>query len=287
MTDLRNGRIGRRPLARLGAALGAAALATPTLLVRRARANVLDKARAAGVLNVATELHFAPFDFSEGGKQVGFNSEAFAEIGKELGVKVTFQDLPWEAVLPGLEAGRYDMVAGPATITRARMERYRFTAPVADATVAFLKRANDSSITKPEDVSGKVIGSGKATAQLAQTQAWVAKLPKPPEVREYVSFSEAYADLAAGRIVAVGNSLSNIAYTAKQRPNVFSVVMPTFGAKTYFGFIGRKDPDSAPLLDAVDAALDKMRADGRLAALQTKWLGQSFDLPARVTEAGV
>ena len=284
MTDLPNSRpIGRRSLG----ALGAAALATPALLVRRAQANALDKARAAGVLNVATELHFAPFDFSEGGKQVGFNSEAFAEIGKELGVKVTFQDLPWEAVLPGLEAGRYDMVAGPATITKARMERYRFTAPVADATVAFLRRANDSSIAKPEDVSGKVIGSGKATAQLAQTQAWIAKLPKPPEVREYVSFSEAYADLAAGRIVAVGNSLSNIAYTAKQRPNVFAVVTPTFGAKTYFGFIGRKDPDSAPLLDAVDAALDKMRADGRLAALQTKWLGQSFDLPARVTEAAV
>jgi polar amino acid transport system substrate-binding protein len=275
--------IGRRPLALLGAA-AALTLAAPRL----ARAqDALAKAKSAGVLHVASEFHFAPFDFTEGGKQVGLNADTFAEIGKELGVKVEFQDLPWESVLPGLDAGNYDMVAGPATITKARSERYRFTAPVAEATVAFLKRASEKGITKPEDVAGKAVGSGKATSQLAQTQDFVGKLPGRTEVREYVSFSEAYADLAAGRIVAVGNSLPNIAYTAKQRPNVFAVVLPTFGAKSYFGFLGRKDEASKPLLDAVDAALDKMRGDGRLAKIQEKWFGQSFDVPARVTDPAV
>ena len=272
--------IGRRPLALLGAA-AALTLAAPRL----ARAqDALAKAKSAGVLNVASEFHFAPFDFTEGGKQVGLNADTFAEIGKELGVKVEFQDLPWESVLPGLDAGNYDMVAGPATITRARSERYRFTAPVAEATVAFLKRAGEKGITKPEDVAGKAVGSGKATSQLAQTQEFVGKLPGKTEVREYVSFSEAYADLAAGRIVAVGNSLPNIAYTAKQRPNVFAVVLPTFGAKTYFGFPGRKDPEYKTLMDAIDAAILKMKADGRLAAMQKKWFGVAFDTPDSVTD---
>lgn len=265
----------------LGAAALGAALALPA--IRRAAANNLEKARRAGELLVATELHFAPFDFTEGGRQTGMNAEVFAEIGKELGVRIRFQDLPWPAVLPGLEAARYDMVAGPATITRARVERYRFTVPVAEATVAILKRANDGSITKPEDVAGKQLGCATATAQLAQFQAFVATLPgTTPPIREYQSFSESYADLAAGRIAAVANSLPNIAYVAAQRRNVFAVVLPPFGQKSYFGYIGRKDADSAPLLDAVDEALKKMRSDGRLAAMQTKWFGQTFDTPDHV-----
>ena len=267
---------------RRAAVLGAsAALFAPAI----ARANNLEKARRAGELMIATELHFAPFDFTEGGRQVGLNTELFANVGTALGVRIRFQDLPWPGVLPGLEAGRYDLVAGPATITRARMERYRFTAPIADATVALLKRGNDASIGKPEDINGKTVGCAQATAQLTQLQAYIARNNFTTQVREYQSFSEAYADLAAGRVVAVANSLPNIAYVAQQRRGAFAVVNPPFGAPLYFGYIGRKDADSAPLLDAVDGVIDAMRGDGRLAALQTKWFGQTFEVPARVVEA--
>ena len=265
-------------------ALGAATIGGVTAAnIRPAAANNLEKARRAGELLIATELHFAPFDFTEGGRQVGMNVELFEHVGRDLNVRIRFQDLPWPAVLPGLEAGRYDMVGGPATITRARMERYRFTVPVAEATVALLKRANDASITRSTDIAGKQLGCATATAQLAQFQAYVATLPgTTPAIREYQSFSESYADLAAGRIVAVANSLPNIAFVAKQRPNVFAVVTPPFGQPSYFGYIGRKDADSAPLLDAVDESIRKMRADGRLTALQTKWFGQAFETPDNV-----
>jgi polar amino acid transport system substrate-binding protein len=270
--------------------LGAATLGTglAAAFVRRAAANNLEKARRAGELTVATEMHFAPFDFTEGGRQTGLNAELFAEFGKEIGVRITFQDLPWPAVLPGLEAGRYDLVGGPATITRARAERYRFSVPVAEATVALLKRTSDRSISTPQDIAGKQLGCATATAQLAQFQAFVATLPgTTPPIREYQSFSEAYADLAAGRVVAVANSLPNIAYAAQQRRGAFAVVRPPFGAASYFGYISRKDADSAPLMDAVDGVIDAMRTDGRLAALQTKWFGEAFTVPARVEEANV
>jgi polar amino acid transport system substrate-binding protein len=272
-------------ITRRRAAMAAMALASPGLLAARpAQANNLEKAQRAGELLIATELHFAPFDFTEGGRQVGMNSELFAEVGKALNLRIRFQDLPWPGVLPGLEAGRFDLVAGPATITRARMERYRFCAPIADATVALLKRASDAAIQKPEDIGGKTVGCAQATAQLTQLQNFVREKSLDVQIREYQSFSESYADLAAGRIVAVANSLPNIAYVAQQR-RVFSVVQPPFGAKVYFGYLGRKDPETAPLLDAIDGVIDAMRGDGRLAALQTKWFGQAFEVPPRVVEA--
>ena len=266
----------------------AAALATP-FLARTARAadDVLAKVKAAGVLNVGTETQFAPFDFLENGKAVGLNYDLFDALGKDMGVKVNYVALPWESVLPGLDAGKFEMVSGPATITKARMERYRFTPPIADATCALLKKAGDTTLNKPEDMAGKAIGSGKATAQLAQLQAFGAKLSPPATVREYVDFSQAYADLAAGRIVGVANSLPNIAYVAATRPDTFALVSTPFGAQSFFGYIGRKDPAYASLMDAVDAIILKMKSDGRLAQLQQKWFKTTFTTPDKVTDPAV
>jgi polar amino acid transport system substrate-binding protein len=249
--------------------------------------DVLAKAKAAGVLKVGTETAFAPFDFIDAGDHVGLNVDMFAEIGKELGVKIEWVTLPWEGVLPGLEAGKFDVVAGPATITKARMERYRFSSPIAEATVAILKKAGDTSITKPQDIAGKAVGVGKATAQLAQLTEFSATLPSKVDIREYPAFNDAYADMAAGRVVAVANSLPNIAFVAKQRAGLFEVVQPAFGKPTYFGFVGMKDADHAKLMDAVDAALLKMKSDGRTAKLQEKWFGTKFDTPDTVKDPAI
>lgn len=266
----------------LKAAFGAAMLLSASMTAHAD--DVLAKAKAAGVLKVGTETAFAPFDFIDAGDHVGLNVDMFAEIGKELGVKIEWVTLPWEGVLPGLEAGKFDVVAGPATITKARMERYRFTAPIAEATVAILKKAGDKTITKPEDLAGKSVGVGKATAQLAQLQELSATLPKKIDVREYVSFNDAYADMAAGRVVAVANSLPNIAFVAKQRNGAFEVVLPPFGKKSYFAFVGTKDADHASLIDAVDAAIIKIKGDGRMAKLQEKWFGTTFETPDSVKD---
>ena len=245
----------------------------------------LARVKAAKELKIGTETAFAPFDFVDPkGAHVGFNVDLFEEVGKELGVKVTWVALPFEGLLPSLEATKFDMMAGPIMVTKARMERYRFMPPVAEATVALLKRKSDTSITKPEDVAGKTVGGGKASAQLAQLKAFVEKLPGKTSVREYVGNNEAYADLAAGRIVGVGNSLPNITYVASQRPEVFEVVKPAFGDPAYFAYLGRKNPDDKALLDTIQATLIKFKTDGRLAALQKKWFGTEFQTPELVTD---
>lgn len=244
-----------------------------------AHADQLAKVKNTGELVIGTEMQFAPFDFIENGQEKGFNKDFFDEVGKELGVKVRSIDLPWASVLPGLEAGKFDIVGGPVTLTKARMERYEFTLPIAEGTVALLKRAGDTSVKQSADVAGKVVGGGKGSAQLDQLKQYVASLPGKTEVREYVDNNQAYADLAAGRIAAVGNSLPNIAYVAHQRPDTFAVVQPAFGPKVYSAYLGRKDGDSKSLIDAIDQVIVKMHDDGRLSALQKKWFGVSMETP--------
>ena len=111
------------------AALAGAALTLGSTVT--AQADALEDVMDAGVLRVGTETAFAPFDYIDAGEHTGLNVDVFAEIGKEMGVDIEWITLDWTGVLPGLEAGRFDVVAGPATITSERMERYRFSSPVA------------------------------------------------------------------------------------------------------------------------------------------------------------
>lgn len=244
--------------------------------------DTLAEVKKRGVLSTATEMQFPPFDISDNGTYKGVDRELIDAVAKEMGVKASYLDLPWTSVLPGLEAKKFDLCIAPVTITKERMKHYAFTVPIADATAALMKRANDKSIMKPEDIVGKTVGGQKGTSQLAQLKAFAAKLPKPVEVKEYVDNNQASADLAAGRVDATVNSLPNLAYAAKQRPDTFAVVMPPFGEPTYFSWVGRLEDTS--LMEAINAAIVKLDEDGTMARIQKEWFGQTVKLPKTVPE---
>ncbi len=248
-------------------------------------ADQLSDIKAKGKIVAATEMHFAPFDMLVDGKYQGICRDLFDQVAKELGVKVEYLDLPWSSVLPGLEAGKFDIVNAPVTITAERSARYRFTLPMGNATVALLKKAGDKSINAPADIAGKAAGSQKGSAQLAQLKTFTAGLPEPVKIREYVNIDEAMADLAAGRIQAVANSMPLMGYAAVKRPETFTLVMPPFGSLKYFAWVARPGAETASLVEAINAALLKMHKDGRLDAINKKWLGVAPNLPMKMPAA--
>ncbi|WP_205654361.1 transporter substrate-binding domain-containing protein [Agrobacterium cavarae] len=271
------------------ALLFGAALVTILSSTAANAADLLDKIKADKVFTVATEARFAPFEFVEDDKIVGYSADIMVEIMKALpGVELKRLDLPWQGILPGLAAGRFDYVVTSVTVTPERMKAYHLSAPIADATMALLKRKGDATITKPEDIAGKAVGSQAGSAQLAALETFAATLKDkggPVTVSTYTDFSEAYADLGAGRIQAVVNSLPNLLEAARQRPDVFEVVLPTFGPKTYFSWAGRNDADSASLNALMDTELVKLNTSGKLAELQKKWFGAPMELPETLPAA--
>jgi len=281
MTIFDTGGLSRRGLLKGGLA-GAAASGAFLGGFGRAFADTLADVKSRGELVAATEMQFPPFDISDNGVYKGVDRELVDAVGATLGVKVKYLDLPWTSILPGLDAKKFDICIAPVTITKERMKRYLFTVPIADATAALMKRANDNSISKPEDIAGKTVGGQKGTSQLAQLKEFAAKLPKPVEVKEYVDNNQSYADLAAGRIDASVNSLPNLAYAANQRSDTFKLVLPPFGHPTYFSWVGRLEDKT--FIDAINAAILKAEADGTMAKIQKKWFGQTSDLPKTVPE---
>jgi polar amino acid transport system substrate-binding protein len=271
---------------RIGRALAFGALiALPFAIAPAARADLLEEIKQRGTFVVGTEARFPPFEFVEGGEIVGYSSDMMDHIMEALpGVTLEQLDLPWQGILPGLAAKRFDYVVTSVTVTKERHEAYYLSLPIADATMAVIKRKGDDSIGSAQDIAGKVVGSQAGSAQLQALEALAAELEAAgtpvADIRTYVDFGEAYADLAAGRLAAVINSLPNQLEAARQRPDVFEVVLPTFGPKKYFSWAGRKDEESASLNAFMDEQIRRLNETGVLAELQRKWFGDVMELPA-------
>ncbi|WP_153772319.1 transporter substrate-binding domain-containing protein [Labrenzia sp. CE80] len=258
-----------------GAALG---LGLTLATFGAAQADMLEDIKSSGEMTFGTEMHYAPFDLLVNGEYEGLCKDLMDEVTKDLGVSPVYNDLPWTSVLPGLEAGKFQMVNAPVTITAERLERYAFTLPIADASVGLLKRAGDDRISSPEDIKGLVVGSQKGSAQLEQLKVFGEEVGGV-DTREYSSVDEAYADLAAGRLDAVAGSFPLLGYVASQRPEVFETVTPVFGKKKYFAWVAVKSDETKSLIEEVNKIILKMQDDGRMAKLHEKWLGTAVELP--------
>ena len=251
-------------------------------LAAPASADQLADIKAAGKIVTATDMHYAPFDMLIDGVYQGMTKDLFDEVSKEIGVEPVYQDIPWTAELPGLEVKKFDIVIAPVTITPERLERYTFTLPIADATVSLVRAAGNTELKKPEDIKGKTVGVQQGTAQFRQLEAYGKELGGV-NVKEYGTTDEAYADLSAGRLDAVAGSLPNLTYLVKNRGESFALFEPSsFGKPTYFAWVLRKEADTESFAKAINDAMLKMTDDGRIKAIQEKWLGSYTELPREV-----
>lgn len=252
--------------------------------------DLLAQIQSSKRITIATEARYAPFEFVEGGKMVGYDIDLMNYVLADLpGVKLKHLDLPWQGVLPGLDRKKFDFVVSAATVNKARAEQFAFTIPIADATVKLLKREGDDSIKSLDDLNGKIVGSQTGSGQILALQAFDKQLkaegkPGLKELRQYIAYDEAYADLAAGRLDGVAQALPNIGPLLKARPGLFATLPDPLGPKTYFAWVGRKDADSASLVKFFNDRLVRANQDGTMQKLQQKWFGFTMDLPTESPE---
>jgi polar amino acid transport system substrate-binding protein len=263
------------------------ALATPVLATMLhaplAAQDLLDRIYADGVFTVGTEARYAPHEFIENGEIVGYSADLMKLIMPEMeGVELIRMDLPWQGILPGLERKRFDYVVTSVTATPERIQRYHLSAPVADATMAILKRTGDDRINSPADLAGKITAAQAGSAQLQALETLAAELAAAgtpvANIRTYVAVDEAYADLGARRVDVVINSLPNVLEAQRVRPDVFSVV-GTFGEPRFFAWAGRADEDSQRLNEFMDQQIQRLNQEGVLNELQNKWFGAAMNVP--------
>jgi polar amino acid transport system substrate-binding protein len=227
----------------------------------------------------------------------GFDIDTSVEIAKRLGVEACFVTPDWTLITGGNWSGRWDLSIGSMTITPERMGKLYFTQPYYTTPAAFFVHKDNTTFTKPADLSGKKIGACTGCTY----DAYLAKkLVIPGETIDFVvndaKFTGYDTDINALQDLALGDGTRLDAVLTAQPTGLGAITdgMPLkqLGDPVFFEYLGgavdkaaTKDPIS--LVKKVTEIIQQMHTDGTLVKLSQQYYktdlatqASKFDLPA-------
>ena len=234
-------------------------------------ADQLAAIQASGKLIVALEGAWQPWSYhDESDTLVGYDVEVSRAIAEKLGVEPEYVESDWDSLFAGLDAGRFDMVCNGVEVTDERALTYVFTTPYGYIHTALAVRKDNDEIKTFEDLNGKTTANSLASTYMELAESYGANVQGIDTLEETIQL------LAAGRIDATLNADVSFYDYLNVHPDAdFKIVAQTEDA-SHVAIPLRKSDNSATLLEAVNNAIDELRADGTLKELSEKYFGQDI-----------
>ena len=234
-------------------------------------ADQLASIQANGKLVVALEGAWQPWSYhDESDTLVGYDVEVSRAIAEKLGVEPEYVESDWDSLFAGLDAGRFDIVCNGVEVTDERAKTYDFTTPYGYIHTALAVRKDNEDIKSFEDLKGKTTANSLASTYMELAESYGATVQGIDTLEETIQL------LTAGRIDATLNADVSFYDYLNVHPDAdFKLVAQTEDA-SHVAIPVRKGDDSASLLEAINTAIDELRADGTLKALGEKYFGQDI-----------
>ena len=200
-------------------------------------------------LVVATSPDFPPFESLEGGEVVGIEVDILNKIAEKMGMELDIQQMDFDSVIPGVQAGKFDVGMSGITVTDKRKENVDFSSVYFMAAQAIVVTA-DSGITGKADLEGKKVSvqTGTTAEEYCMGNGY--------EVLAFTANNDAAAALTAGKVDAwvVDNEVA-----LAMAPELGLTVLDEAMTSEPYAFAFQKGSE---LVAPFNEALDALLADG-------------------------
>ncbi len=223
--------------------------------------------KAKGVIKIAIEGAYPPYNYINAQNQLeGFDVDFSLELAKRLGVKAELVATPWDSMIPGLIASKYDIIVSDMAITEERKQKVDFSDPYFTTGNQLFVPAG-SSLKDPDEMKGKKIG-----VTISTTAADIAT-KMGADVVLYKNDFLAFADMANNRLEGVITDQGVGAQIIKEK-NYAATSVGDLLNKEQAGITIRKE-DTA-LRDQINKILADMKNDGTYTRISQKWFGKDI-----------
>ena len=202
-------------------------------------------------LVVATSPDFPPFESLEGSEVVGIEVDILNKIAEKMGMELDLQQMDFDSVIPGVQAGKFDVGMSGITVTDKRKENVDFSSVYFMAAQAIVVTA-DSGITGKADLEGKKVSvqTGTTAEEYCMGNGY--------EVLAFTANNDAAAALTAGKVDAwvVDNEVA-----LAMAPELGLTVLDEAMTSEPYAFAFQKGSE---LVAPFNEALDALLADGTI-----------------------
>ena len=221
-----------------------------------------------GVLRMATNATFPPYEYYEGDEVVGIDPEIAAAIAEKLGMTLEINDMDFDPAIAAAQTGQADIVMEGLTVTDDRKEKINFTDSYATG-VQVVIVPEDSDIQSVEDLEGKLIGVQQGTTG----DLYCSDTPEnggfgEENVQKFTSGPVAVEALKNGQIdcVVIDNEPAK-SYVSQNEG--LKILDTEYITEEYAIGISKDNPE---LLEQINAALQELKDDGTIQSIIDKYI---------------
>jgi len=232
---------------------------------------------AKGSITVASDASYAPMEYvaANGSTVVGADVDLGHALGAVMGVKFNFENVTFDAIIPGLASGKYGLGISSFTDTLARQKVVDFVTYFVAGTSFYVKASGGPAIGSLADLCGRSVAVENGTTEQSDAQAQSKKCTaagKPAVLlHAYPTQNDANLALSSGK-ADVGMADSPVAaYIVQQSNGQFKLSGSAYGTAPY----GMAVPKNSGMTEPILAAMKKLIADGVYTKILDKWGIQS------------
>ena len=224
-----------------------------------------DDTQEPAVLHMATEGTFPPYEYYDNGQLVGIDIEVAGAIAEKLGMKLETTDIAFDSIIPGVQAGKYDIGMAGVTVSEDRLQQVNFSDSYATGVQVVIVKEG-GKVQSLDDMADAIIGTQSGTTGFIYASSDFGD----DHVKSFTKTTDAVEALKNGQVdcVLLDNAPAEALVDANPDAGL-SILETAYTVEDYGIAINKENTD---LQAKINAALAELVADGTLQSIIDKYI---------------